>query len=538
MALRTRRVVAVVSVAGALAVAACSSTAPPLAPRTTDGTGGTGSTTGTLGPQGTAAAVQPAKAISRGGYTPTFSSESCTGPLFAGRLPDPATGVDCATLTVPEDRRQPGGRRVVLPVVILRAPVQPAKPDPVVFIPGGPGDGAIEISKDLVQGRGAADRDLILFDQRGTGRATPSLDCPEVDAATWKNAEATDADDMEFARTDAAYRACYDRLRTIADLEQYNTPTTAADMADLRDALKLPAWNLYGISYGTAVGLEVLRSQPAGVRSALLDSVVPPYQRADPRVTAPDGVFTDLIAGCQKDPACAARYPHLADDIIAIRAALNANPHRVSLTDPSGTPRTANLTGDDVINGAFLALYNSSLIPLIPSFVAQLLAGNNTVLDAVGPALLATQGSGSEGLGVTVNCADRQAFEARLDRSLTRAAKPLIGPFLVAPRFPDICDTWKVGPVDAGFQVVSESSVPVLVLGDEYDPATPHAGSKDVAARLGRLATYVEFPGLGHVATAAGHPCPTSMRDTFFAEPTAAVDTACVAGMAEPAWST
>jgi pimeloyl-ACP methyl ester carboxylesterase len=46
-----------------------------------------------------------------------------------------------------------------------------------------------------------------------------------------------------------------------------NTTENAADFADLRTALGIPTWNVYGWSYGTDLALSYLRDHPAGIRS-------------------------------------------------------------------------------------------------------------------------------------------------------------------------------------------------------------------------------------------------------------------------------
>ena len=57
------------------------------------------------------------------------------------------------------------------------------KPDPVVFLQGGPGANTLGfmgnllfLFKDI-----RLDRDLIMFDQRGTGYSEPTLNCPEAE---------------------------------------------------------------------------------------------------------------------------------------------------------------------------------------------------------------------------------------------------------------------------------------------------------------------------------------------------------------------
>lgn len=72
-------------------------------------------------------------------------------------------------------------------------------------------------------------------------------------------------------------RACYLRwAATGRDLTAYNTTENAADFADLRTALGITEWNVFGASYGSNLGLTLMREHPEGIRSVILVSVQPP----------------------------------------------------------------------------------------------------------------------------------------------------------------------------------------------------------------------------------------------------------------------
>ena len=122
-------------------------------------------------------------AADRGGYQPDFEVVSCDSEQFAGRLP---AGVDaeCGLLTVPENRklRLGEGNTVVLPVVIIQATTADPQRDPVLLLAGGPGLSGIDAFTQSGAGLPgwvqalAEQRDVIVLDTRGTGKAQPSLD--------------------------------------------------------------------------------------------------------------------------------------------------------------------------------------------------------------------------------------------------------------------------------------------------------------------------------------------------------------------------
>src|SRR5690606_14290238 len=90
----------------------------------------------------------------------------------------------CATFTVPEDRSQPGGRKIELNIAWLPATSESDQAgDPVFFLAGGPGQAAVETypSLDPVFKEVRKHRDVILVDQRGTGKSN-LLACPEDEA--------------------------------------------------------------------------------------------------------------------------------------------------------------------------------------------------------------------------------------------------------------------------------------------------------------------------------------------------------------------
>jgi pimeloyl-ACP methyl ester carboxylesterase len=111
-----------------------------------------------------------------------------------------------------------------------------------------------------------------------------------------------------------ATRACHDRLVNEGiDLAAYNTTENAADFADLRTALGIRQWNVYGTSGGTGIALISMREHPQGIRSVILDSVIPPdIASLSTTWGSLQEAFTNIFAACEQQPACAQRYPGLS----------------------------------------------------------------------------------------------------------------------------------------------------------------------------------------------------------------------------------
>src|SRR6185369_11497659 len=106
-------------------------------------------------------------------------------------------------------------------------------------------------------------RDIVFFDQRGSGRSQPALNCPEVISyRDFLGTPPTTAEqDVEIDTQ--IFLACHARLeREGSDLAGYSSAATAQDIGDLMTALGYERFNLYGLSYGTRVALTAMRDLP------------------------------------------------------------------------------------------------------------------------------------------------------------------------------------------------------------------------------------------------------------------------------------
>ncbi|MGH8399430.1 MAG: alpha/beta fold hydrolase, partial [Gammaproteobacteria bacterium] len=181
----------------------------------------------------------------------------------------------CTTLSVPEDRAKPEGKKISLHIAVLRARTGQPAPDPLFFIAGGPGQAATQayIEEAPAFERIRESRDIVLVDQRGTGGSNP-LDCPSTPD---NNSNPTAAEITRQAQ------ACLKQLT--GDPRFYTTTVAVKDLDTVRAALGYNDIDLYGISYGTRVALEYLRDFPQHVRSVILDGVVPADRVLGPGVS-------------------------------------------------------------------------------------------------------------------------------------------------------------------------------------------------------------------------------------------------------------
>lgn len=457
--------------------------------------------------------------------------------------------VDCGYLTVPEDRNSPNGRSIQLAVAVFRHPDGNPEPDPVLYLEGGPGGSALEfiyLSFDNMSAAAfAANRDLIVFDQRGVGLSTPTLDCPEVDELTLELLD-SEVDGRELSDEEVsdlileAILACAIDLRQVATLAAYHTSANAADVADLRVALGYDQVNLWGVSYGTNLALAVMRDHPDGVRSVILDSAYPPDRdiyAEGPHNT--DRAFDLLFDTCAGDEACAAAYPDLRDTFFDTVDRLNVTPARFETTNPlTGESYDVALDGDSLMVLLFEFLYYTEVIPSLPQILYQASEGSYGSAARLLGVALASEEAVSRGMHFSTQCHDElgfsslKQFEAALDE--VPELKGLFEDSVAGTLGYEICEGWQSGQADSAVTEPVTSDIPTLIMAGEYDPITPPDWGRHAAETLAN-AYFFEYPGVGHAASLVAG-CPPDMMIAFLEDPASAPDDACIREMGPVQW--
>ena len=469
-------------------------------------------------------------------------------PCSDFKLDDRSGAVRCGYVAVPEDRSRPDGRMIKLAVAVFASTSPAPDPAPLVWLEGGPGGASIDQFALILAtpaGRLAfrgkdlrADRDLVVFDQRGTGHSRPSLACPELRAAGNPASEARAGRPEGVGGVVQEAARCRDRLRADGvDLAAYTSSENAADVNDIRRALGRDQVNLYGTSYGTRLALTVMRDFPDIVRSAVLDAVVPPQADLYAGVFASAQRSLDLFfEGCAEDPRCGAAYPHLEEAFYELVARLNDNPLTVGATARGAVP--TRLTGDGLLAVSFHLLYATPLYPLLPGMIYALRDGNPSTF-----ALVAQQIRISElvsfGMHYSVQCGEEFPFHdpAAFDRG-KQAARPVVVKAL-APVLTDplavVCPIWGARPALPRENEPILSSVPTLLLAGDWDPVTPPAFAELAARTLPDSSVFI-FPATGHVALIASDTCPYEIAWAFLRDPSTHPDGSCIDQMKGPAW--
>lgn len=454
---------------------------------------------------------------------PAWADEPAAGLVLQPcRLKGVEHDARCGVLKRPLDPAVPAGTSIDLHVAVLPAVARNKKPDPVFFFAGGPGQSAIDLAASVQRllGRFLNRRDIVLIDQRGTGRSAP-LKC-EAEPAGESLMQANDP-----VRQAERLRACRDRLATLphGDLRRYTTTVAMADAEAVRVALGAGPINVVGGSYGTRAVLEYLRLYPGSVRRAVIDGVAPPDMVLPLSFsTDAQAAFDALLGGCERDARCAGLYPRLRSDWQALLASL---PREVRVAHPlTGHEEVLTLNRDQLTGLVRLPLYAPVLASALPHAVTEARAGRFTPLIGLTTAL--GGGRGLElamGMHFSVVCAEDMP---RLGLATDRPG-PDFGDAM-ARLYRDACAGWPVGEVSPAFYTVPATPVPTLVLSGGADPVTPPRHGDRVTRALGANARHLVVPESGHGTLALG-----CMRDVVFRFIDAADGPAALAGLAADA---
>jgi pimeloyl-ACP methyl ester carboxylesterase len=437
----------------------------------------------------------------------------------------------CGTLQVPLDYDQPNGTTISLAVVKLPASDPAHRIGSLLLNPGGPGgsgvDYALFAGPYLYTPEVRARFDLVGFDPRGIARST-ALRCfgsieQSVSAFPAVPFPTTRDELSEWMAADGQLvDACDQRGGRLAD--HMATADVARDMDSLRAALGDSKLTYAGVSYGSYLGVTYANLFPDRVRALVVDGVLDPIAwstgRGGEASTLPfstrlhsdvgaqatlNEFFRLCDAGasrCAFSGGAAARYAALAQR-------LRQRPVTVTFADG-----TSDVLGySDLIGYSLGALYDSSSWPDFAALLADI--EHQASGQQIGARAQRFRGSGlylpKRGFPRYLNfaesfapvaCADSDnpsSYEAWWNAGIAAdAANGYFGRLWTWAS--GICASWDrtdadryMGPFNA------RTSHPVLVVGNQFDPATPYHGAVTVASLLPSSA-LLTVHGWGHTS--------------------------------------
>lgn len=447
------------------------------------------------------------------------------------------SGIECGYVSVPLRHAQPDGPQIQLATVIIPSKDPNRQPDPLFLGQGGPGGSTIDTFAGAIASSSgynpAPNRDIVMWDQRGTLYSKPALLCPEVTASKLQAAQASSKKAADVDPEISALQACGVRLaREAGDLSAFNSAENADDAEAIRAALGYDQFNYWGVSYGTELGQFILRRQPQHLRSVILDAVVPlDYNLFTEPAFAKQRIAEKYFGACAAEPRCNAAFPNLAQRYLALYERLNANPVKLTVASPTPSegqifPNTeeVNFSGADLEGALYEALY-SPIHDLIPLIVDRADRGDFTLVADFLLPLSLFDTTMAEGMYFAVVCAERgdtnpdaadySQLNPRLANEERASAKAEV----------ELCKEWGIQLLPREQLELVQSDKPVLLLSGDFDPITPPQYAERLLARLPN-SQHVIFP-LGSHGQGVTSLCGNQIITSFLDNPTAKVDGSC-----------
>jgi len=412
--------------------------------------------------------------------------------------------VACAHLTVPVD---PSGAIPGTIALALRrhlSPVGTAK-TAVIALAGGPGQSALPFTSDFAQLLGpiVSTRDLIVFDQRGTG-LSHSLSCAAFEH-------------LKGGITPLAVSICAGQIGQTRGL--YTTADTVADIEAVRQAGGYEKLVLYGTSYGTKVAERYAQEYPSHVEALVLDSVVPTSGRdafEEPTFAAVGRILRQLCAA----GACKHITPEPVSDLARLVKRMGGGSVGGRFIDDRGRSEPVRIYANDLLGVLMEGDFDPILRAEFPAAVRSAVNGDTAALVR----LLARASSGEEGEGeeslnegfdtplyYSTICEESvfpwnrsSSPKARLREALAALRAQTANAF--APFTPanalelsDVvpCASWPFASSGPEVDEAPFPNIPTLILSGADDLRTPTANARQVAAQIPDAQLLV-VPNTGH----------------------------------------
>ncbi|CDW99435.1 hypothetical protein, partial [Sporisorium scitamineum] len=424
--------------------------------------------------------------------------------------------------------------------------------------PGGPGGSGFEFiarqnaakNNELM----AANFDTILdhkynivsFDPRGVGRTFPRMDC-------WNNTEKSFVHRIEAGSFGALYShpgaldseigsqvASSTLLSELCSADPFvsehgkyvGTTAVARDMQLLHRFFGDKRINYWGFSYGTVLGSTFADMFPEDVNRLIIDGVVdvPNYMEGlwSTNLKDTDGGFDGFFEECVKagPKACALASQSsdankLHKKFLDLLEELKYHPIPVVQAD---VPQL--LTFSMVLETFFGALYKPSGWPKLAVILNDVMNGNGTAfVNAYGDSIYHVPSiPESEEANAAIACGDGLHDPREKPWSIERAKEhirvleqdsPLFGQFFADQAIKCI-GSWKLrsnerhrGHFD------SNTSYPLLMLGNDFDPVTPGRFADMMADKFGS-AVSVRRAGYGHCSSSQPSKCINKIIGDYF----------------------
>ncbi len=434
-----------------------------------------------------------------------------------------STTFSCTSLPVPLDRTGGVSGTISLSVERRLAGATPSH-DAVVALAGGPGQAVLPLGNFIAQTVAPAlsTRDLLLFDQRGTGASDP-LSC---------NALSSNATSASSTEPGELVSRCALELGPARG--DFTTQESVADIEAIRQAGGYEKLVLFGTSYGTKVALEYAERYPQHTEALLLDSTETPEGPEAFRVSTFKAMTPALQELCSHH-ACDGVSTNPAGDIARLVTGLAQKPLSGHAYDGNGRAVKVTVTRGDLYGLLLAGDLDPALRAEVPAAVHAALAhdaGPLLHLEALGGVRSGKEESGDVDLTlfVATSCEETPFPWGRTAPAATRAveAEAALNALPSSDFYPfdpeaglldqtiPLCLSWPdAAPAPA--PPTTLPNVPTLILSGGQDLRTPTSNARSVAARIPD-AQVLTVPYTGHSVLGSDvSSCTKSALAAFFA---------------------
>ncbi|WP_406672443.1 alpha/beta hydrolase [Natronospira sp.] len=442
--------------------------------------------------------------------------EACS--LRSGQLPE-TISAQCFEVSVPLDWSQPDGETIQLAAAWIAPRAGEAEGEPLLMLAGGPGQAALEAFIPHVRALGAVRQNhpIVLVDQRGTG-GSARLECPDAGLAEAESAE-------EIGQAMQRCREALDR-----DPRHFTTQASAKDLDAVREHLGIEEWHVYGVSYGSRLGLHYLRRFEERVASLILDGVVPADEVLGPML-APfaERAVKRMLQRCESSEDCREAFPDLEEGLRSLLESVAEEEREVSIRHPRSHEWTEVALNRQRIGQLLrFAAYQPDVLAIMPLLIHRAAREDDWAPLAAQWVTLgeSLEGSLSIPLHYAVVCSEDISF---IDEDSPFSEEDGLLGLNPLALLQAACAEWPRADIPADFHQAVASERPVLLLSGELDPVTPPEWGDQAAATLDN-SRHVILKGKGH--NVIHHGClPFLVRDFLRNRDPAGLDSDCLSAM-------
>ena len=439
--------------------------------------------------------------------------------------------VSCYLIPVERNYTKPRDKKYFL--AVATAPALSVSPkEPLLYLHGGPGIATLSnfprYLKSTTFARLRQDHALIFFDYRGTGFSEPVL-CKTLNESLHVIPDTISTEALITKETIAYSNCKTELLKQDILLSDFSSLQSAADAENIRKALGINEWDIYSVSHGTTVALNMMRAFPENIHSVILDSPFPPNAPWLDFVQPFDTCFKVLENRISQDSLYTKLFPSIRSDFVKIINRLHKAPFSLQVLVGKDSVIHSNLFDDgDFAWSVWTAMLAPESIRLVPLALKEIASGNDTVLlkwallfnnpDAFG------EFSSAQSKAILA-FETKPGFEEATEHYLLNKF-PDFASFITPGLDQALNKVYRPEIPPKGYFDAVTSSIPTLIFSGEYDPVCPPLFA-DITSKTLDNSTVIIVPSASHAAMYADD-CTKAIGAAFYLNPTVKPNVECL----------